>query len=182
MKSLMTHKLLSKISVGEIAETCGINRNSFYYHFKDKYDLVNWIFYTEITQDLSREDLVMDTPLDVIEYICTFFYKDLGFYKNALHVSGQNSFSEYFIDLLKGLFTTRLDGLLSDDEDHDFYATFYADAFAITIYRWIITGAAIEPHKLASLMINAIVGAASGLSEYQSEDEDLARASSPPSA
>lgn len=174
MKSLMAQKSLAKISVGEIAETCGINRNSFYYHFKDKYDLVNWIFHTEITQDLGRDDVTIETPLEVIEYVCTFFFKDLSFYKNALYVTGQNSFAEYFIDLLKGLFKARFEGMFLADEDQEFYATFYADAFSITIYRWIIGDAAMPPKKLASLMVKAIVGAANGLMAFSGEDEDLA--------
>ena len=44
MKELMEQMPFSKISVSDIAEQCGMNRKSFYYHFKDKYDLVNWIF------------------------------------------------------------------------------------------------------------------------------------------
>ena len=44
MKELMEQMPFSKISVSNIAEQCGMNRKSFYYHFKDKYDLVNWIF------------------------------------------------------------------------------------------------------------------------------------------
>ena len=44
LKELMEQKPFSKINVAEICEKCGMNRKSFYYHFKDKYDLVNWIF------------------------------------------------------------------------------------------------------------------------------------------
>ena len=46
LKSLMEQKPFQKINVNDICEGCGMNRKSFYYHFKDKYDLVNWIFYT----------------------------------------------------------------------------------------------------------------------------------------
>ena len=44
MKKLMSKSPFSKISVGDICENCGMNRKSFYYHFRDKYDLVTWIF------------------------------------------------------------------------------------------------------------------------------------------
>ena len=47
MKSLMKEKPFDKISVIDICSGCGMNRKSFYYHFKDKYDLVNWIFYMD---------------------------------------------------------------------------------------------------------------------------------------
>ena len=47
LKELMEHKAFEKISVSDICGACNMNRKSFYYHFKDKYDLVNWIFYSE---------------------------------------------------------------------------------------------------------------------------------------
>lgn len=56
----MRKKDLQKISVADIVENCGINRQTFYYHFKDKYDLVNWIYYNEVvaavTQNRIQED------------------------------------------------------------------------------------------------------------------------------
>ena len=52
MKALMKEKKLSKISISDICGACGMNRNSFYYHFKDKYDLINWIFYTEFVSNI----------------------------------------------------------------------------------------------------------------------------------
>ena len=45
LKSLMREKNFDKISVLDICEKCNMNRKSFYYHFRDKYDLLNWIFY-----------------------------------------------------------------------------------------------------------------------------------------
>ena len=47
LKELLEEQSFEKISVSDICERCGMNRKSFYYHFKDKYDLVNWIFDTE---------------------------------------------------------------------------------------------------------------------------------------
>ena len=42
LKNLLLKKPLTKITVNDIAEDCGINRMTFYYHFKDIYDLVEW--------------------------------------------------------------------------------------------------------------------------------------------
>ena len=47
LKELMKTSPLEKISVGDITQQAGVGRNTFYYHFKDKYALVNWIFETE---------------------------------------------------------------------------------------------------------------------------------------
>ena len=40
LKNLLLQKPLSKITISDITEDCGINRMTFYYHFKDIYDLV----------------------------------------------------------------------------------------------------------------------------------------------
>ena len=41
LKELMAEASFSKISVADICRKCNKNRKSFYYHFKDKYDLAN---------------------------------------------------------------------------------------------------------------------------------------------
>ena len=47
MKELMSEKSFASISVKSICESCGINRKSFYYHYRDKFDLVNDIYNME---------------------------------------------------------------------------------------------------------------------------------------
>ena len=42
LKNLLLQKPLHKITISDIADDCGINRMTFYYHFKDIYDLVEW--------------------------------------------------------------------------------------------------------------------------------------------
>ena len=40
LKKLLLQKPLNKITINDITEDCGVNRMTFYYHFKDIYDLV----------------------------------------------------------------------------------------------------------------------------------------------
>ena len=42
----------------DIADGCGLTRQAFYYHFKDKYDLMNWIYYTEIARFMTSYSFV----------------------------------------------------------------------------------------------------------------------------
>ena len=96
VKNLMKEKSFQKISVSDICKECGMNRKSFYYHFKDKYDLVNWIFYVDFIGKIninSYED-VWDFFYDVCEHL----YNERDFYRNALEFDGQNSFKEYFFN------------------------------------------------------------------------------------
>lgn len=44
LRKLMVTKPLSKISIREITEDCGVNRQTFYYHFHDIFDLLEWMF------------------------------------------------------------------------------------------------------------------------------------------
>ena len=43
-KELMGDTPFQKINIAEICEKCDKNRKSFYYHFRDKYDLANISF------------------------------------------------------------------------------------------------------------------------------------------
>ena len=52
----MEEKPFEKISVGDICERCDMNRKSFYYHFRDKYDLVNWIYDREFIAGVSKKE------------------------------------------------------------------------------------------------------------------------------
>ena len=43
-KKLLTEQAFEKISVRQIMEDAGIRRQTFYNHFLDKYELLEWIF------------------------------------------------------------------------------------------------------------------------------------------
>ncbi len=46
--NLIQKKSFEKITVKDIVEECGINRKTFYYYFKDIYDLVEYAFKAEM--------------------------------------------------------------------------------------------------------------------------------------
>lgn len=43
-KKLLSKRELNKITVKDIVEDCGVNRQTFYYHFHNVYDLMEWFF------------------------------------------------------------------------------------------------------------------------------------------
>ena len=60
LKKLLLQKPLNKITINDITEDCGVNRMTFYYHFKDIYDLVDWIMVEE--RGAGDERLPLDQP------------------------------------------------------------------------------------------------------------------------
>ena len=42
LKNLLKTKPLNRITINDLVEDCGISRMTFYYHFQDIYDLVEW--------------------------------------------------------------------------------------------------------------------------------------------
>lgn len=157
MKELMNEKPLSKISISNIVESCNMNRKSFYYHFKDKYDLVNWIYYTEFVTSLKENKF--DSDWNIIEKICEFFYENKTFYCNALEVKGQNSFYDYFGEVLSPIMAIEFENIFEDD-NKEFYITFFTDAMRTSITRWLLEGAKIPPNDFVMLMKNAATGVA----------------------
>ena len=78
LKELMESTPFTKITVSDICAKCNMNRKSFYYHFKDKFDLVNWIFDVEY---LSHIQLGVDLiGWDSVLHLCDYFYKIYDFY------------------------------------------------------------------------------------------------------
>lgn len=43
LKKLLLHKPVDKVTINDLTTDCGISRMAFYYHFKDIYDLVEWV-------------------------------------------------------------------------------------------------------------------------------------------
>ena len=158
MKELMTERPFQKISVGDICERCGMNRKSFYYPFIDKYDLVNWIFYTEFVSTLSARDAY--TGWGILRDACTYLYENRRFYANALTITGQNAFSDYFASLLRPLITYQMSDLLAGDENIEFYQTFFSDAFIMSVRRWLTENPDMNADTYVTLLKNAMLGLA----------------------
>ena len=72
MRELMKQKSIDRIRVSEICKAAEIQRPTFYYHFRDKYDLVAWMFCedaygTDITSVSSAAAGMSGTPSQTIQ-------------------------------------------------------------------------------------------------------------------
>ena len=134
-KALLRLQPFEKISVGEICEACELNRKSFYYHFKDKYDLIQWIFQTEFISAMGSVDA--EDRWSFLSALCAYFERERDFYVKILRISGQNSFRQYFAEYLFQAAEPFLGGPLPEDENYRFLLTFLRDAILMAVIRWL---------------------------------------------
>jgi len=102
LKGLMVKEAFSNISVKDIVDDCGLTRQAFYYHFKDKYDLMNWIYYTETAYIMTSNDAA-ELWSDSLKNLCCYMQRNKTFYTNALKTTGQNSFPEHLYQYIRDL-------------------------------------------------------------------------------
>ena len=145
LKELLEELSFEKISVSDICERCHMNRKSFYYHFKDKHDLVNWIFDTEFVEVnqtnamyAQNESFAFDDRWKNIEIICDYFYENRSFYRRVLKVDGQNSFVSHFREFIRPLFRLRVEALLGVEDVPEMVYDFVLDGVICVVARWLL--------------------------------------------
>lgn len=151
LKDVCRTKPFDKISIADITVACGLNRQSFYYHFQDKYELLSWIYYNEnfskITENISFEnwDLKILEMLKIME-------NEKGFYCNTLKEQ-QQTFESYLLDMTKTLLEEAVDALDQNQkliaDDREFYAEFYAYGICGVVVSWASKGMKVPPEDLA---------------------------------
>ncbi len=159
LKRLMEKVPLARITVRDIVEDCGLNRQTFYYHFRDKYELVNWIYRTEAIESIA--DLRDYGHWTVgIERVFAYLLENRGFYVNALNTPGQNSFDGFLFEatrlLIRGVADAVASGLDVPDEDRVIISDYCAFPFVGIAVRWVKSGMG-EPAKTITDKIAAIV-------------------------
>lgn len=155
LKELMETQSFSQISVSDICERCEMNRKSFYYHFKDKYDLANWIYNTEFIMIARQKSY--SAGWDLLEDLCDYFYENRLFYRKAFDVEGQNSFTDYFRNIVSMILTNDLVDVFDNDTSLEFYVNFYADAFVCAIKRWLSKKDCVKAQEFSERLKNCLI-------------------------
>ena len=140
LKNLLLKKPLTKITINDIAEDCEINRMTFYYHFKDIYDLVEWSCIEDARKGLEGKK-TYDTWQQGFLQIFEAVLENKPFIMNVYHSVSREQVEIYLYkltyDLLIGVVDEKSQGKIIREEDKKFIADFYKYAFVGLMLDWI---------------------------------------------
>lgn len=140
LKTLLLQKPLNKITINDIAEDCGISRMTFYYHFKDIYDLVEWICVEDAAQALDGKK-TYDTWQEGFLNIFQAVLDNKPFIMNVYRAVGRERVEQYLNPLVHslvlGVVEEKSAGMAVSQEDKNFIAYFYEYAFIGIVLNWI---------------------------------------------
>ena len=142
-KQVMLEKSFDKITVQDITVKCGLNRQTFYYHFEDRYDLLNWIYYHEVFMPFV-EVLTEDNYHESFLVMFKIMYQDKLFYKNAFSMTAEHGFKEYMYSILETLVET-----IAKQKKESIEVCFYAHGLLGIIISWIKQGMLYTPEEMA---------------------------------
>lgn len=148
---MASKKPLDKITVTDLAEECEVNRQTFYYHFQDIYDLVEWIFKNESIAAIDGNktyDTWQNGFLRVFEYVLA----NRAFITNIYRSACREHLEEYLYSetyqLLIDVVEEKAAGMCVREEDKRFIADFYKFAFVGMLLDWIRRGMKEQPQHM----------------------------------
>lgn len=142
LKRLMKQKPLEKISVQMLADDCGVNRKTFYYHFENLDELLRWTLEHDAFaafQDIEK----CNDPVELLRFIIAysdenrkmlrsaFQETDIGLKQLQLH-GGFHRVVRLFVEAEE-----QKSGRTIAEGHREFLIDFYIGALAHSFYRYI---------------------------------------------
>lgn len=127
---------VDKITVKDLVEACSITRQTFYYHFQDLMDVIEWIMQRRM-EELTEKSLEMDSVRGVMELFVSSSMQDRDIIRKLLSSQKWESAEHLMVRALRTYLQELLDGhgLCSNVGRLDLEVTldFYAYAIAGTL-------------------------------------------------
>lgn len=154
LKELTESRPIEKITIKEITDKAGVIRPTFYNHFQDKYELLEWIIMTELLEPIKpliRNGMVEQALI----LLFTSVEKEKSFYTKACRLEGQNSFAR----IVKECITNVLLEVLADKASGkknifpwispQLIAEYHAQSMCFLVLNWLKTGMNISAKEMA---------------------------------
>lgn len=155
-KELALKMPIDKITIKEITDGAGVIRPTFYNHFKDKYELLEWMIHTEILDPVipfMRTGLIKESMLQIFENLL----RDKKFYKKVTRLEGQHSCENIARQFIKEILYTFINEqtgakkLAKRGLTTDLMAEYYAQSMAFVVIQWIKQDMSLAPEQMADI-------------------------------
>ena len=143
LKQMMRVKPIGKITVKDLVEICGVNRQTFYYHFDDVYDLLEWVFEEDANRVLPREVVYEHWREDVfifMQYLQDNSSFTLNVYNSNSRIYMLRYLEEKMAACIRSFAVIVSEGMNIDRQDFEFVVTFYAKCAIGFISQWMDLG------------------------------------------
>ncbi|MGH4121948.1 MAG: TetR-like C-terminal domain-containing protein [Clostridium sp.] len=171
LKQLMNKVPLNKIIVQNIVDNCELNRQTFYYHFQDVFELLGFIYKTEAVESIS-EYKSYNTWEDGFYKIFIYIEKNMDFCLNTFNSIGRDHLETYLYsvtyELLIGVVNEVSYNMRIKEEDKKFIANFYSLAFLSLVIQWMKNGMKEKPEVIIKNLSQLLEGTfAKALQTYE---------------
>lgn len=155
-KELACQQPIEKITIKAITDKAGVIRPTFYNHFQDKYELLEWIICTQILEPIKP--LIHAGMIDeALMLIFRTVKLDSEFYQKAVRLEGQNSFEEItkkcIVDVLLEVIRGKEHGGRNRHPwlTPEHIAQYYAQSMCFVVVSWIRGGMTVEPEEITDI-------------------------------
>lgn len=148
--SLLEKRSIDRITVKDIVAECGINRQTFYYHFHDIYDLMEWAL-TDRIEGYAGQDLAagMDWK-EQIGKLFHFFYLHRVMILHGYDATNRMQYERAVVKWVSRVVRNRLDSYPQapevPEEKREFIVKVYARGIAGLLLEWVEEGMPDERH------------------------------------
>ncbi len=173
---LLNEKPLNKISVTELVKRCGITRNTFYYHFKDIYDLLE-LAMEESNSFTEKNNLGVPHDKRLLAFISYMIENKRAVY-HIYNSMNRAHFIKYFTtlseDFVRQYVLEQAEGIPVSEDDVYLTTTFLKHAFVGLFMDWLNDGMQTPPQTIIDRTTVLLSGAVRSafLKNYPSRSEE----------
>lgn len=151
LKNLLIKKPLNKITINDITDDCGINRMTFYYHFKDIYDLAEWTCLQEASKVLKGNKTHDTWKAGMLQIFQTVRENKLlitNVYRCVDREQVERYLKPIIDNLLLNVVEEQSSAMTVREEDKEFIASVYSYVFVGLMLDWIKNDMKQDPEQL----------------------------------
>lgn len=156
ISDLAQNSPIDKITIADIVNYSGASRQTFYYHFKDKYELISWIYEKNANQILRIDDNY-NSFKDSVMMVFQHLFRHKQFYRKAINMNKQNSFKDALFNHTCGYYKERVVQRFGEEAITDeliFSIEFNSYGAVNMCKKWINSGMPLSPDIMADRIID----------------------------